>query len=119
MEKFIDLFTIILALLPLLIKFMGLLSQLTNNKKMHNLTERSQIIVNGLVRSGFANEHKKVLAMSKLAKYASEVGIKVTEDQLDDYIEDAYTLMKVLVDSNKQPPLVETSEVELNVPIEE
>ncbi len=39
-----------------------------------------------------------MVALEKLAFYANEVGIKVTGDQLDDYIESAYVIFKTLKD---------------------
>lgn len=96
LSEFIDLGSILLVLLPLILKLFVFVSQKTHSQRVQNLSQRAQIIVNALEQSGMMNEDKKSAALSKLSIYAKEVGIKVTEQQLDDYIESAVRFMKAL-----------------------
>ena len=92
----LDIVTIIIALAPIGIKIFQLIAQKTHNQRLINLSQRAQIIVEGLEQSNLTNEEKKTKAYKKLSAYANEVGIPVTVDQLDDYIESAVRLVKVL-----------------------
>ena len=95
-RELLDIVTIIIALAPIGIKIFQLISQKTHNQRLINLSQRAQIIVEGLEQSNLTNEEKKTKAYKKLSAYANEVGIPVTVDQLDDYIESAVRLVKVL-----------------------
>ena len=92
----LDIITILIALAPIGVKVFQLIAQKTHNQRMINLSQRAQIIVEGLEQSNLSNEEKKTKAYKKLSAYANEVGIPVTVDQLDDYIESAVRLVKVL-----------------------
>ena len=92
----LDIVTIIIALAPIGIKIFQLIAQKTHNQRLINLSQRAQIIVEGLEQSNLSNEEKKTKAYKKLSAYANEVGIPVTVDQLDDYIESAVRLVKAL-----------------------
>ena len=92
----LDIITILIALAPIGIKIFQLIAQKTHNQRLINLSQRAQIIVEGLEQSNLSNEEKKTKAYKKLSAYANEVGIPVTVDQLDDYIESAVRLVKVL-----------------------
>lgn len=100
LDQIMDVLSVLIALapilIPLLVKIIGYIAQLSNNQKLVNLHSRANIIVEAMEQSGLANDQKKRKAMEKLAYYADEVGIAVTVDQLDDYIESAYTLFKLL-----------------------
>lgn len=96
LDNIIEVLTIIIALTPVIVQLVGFIAQKTNNQKLRTLTERAYIVVTALEQSGLSNEHKKNKAMHKLAKYADEVGISMTADQLDDYIESAVKLLKAL-----------------------
>lgn len=85
---------ILVAMLPLIVKIMRLLTSKTKNQNITNLMDRANIIVNALEQSGFTGDEKKNIAMAKLANYAKEVGINMTGDQLDDYIESAVKFLK-------------------------
>ena len=95
-RELLDIVTIIIALAPIGIKIFQLIAQKTHNQRLINLSQRAQIIVEGLEQSDLSNEEKKTKAYEKLSTYANEVGIPVTVDQLDDYIESAVRLVKVL-----------------------
>ena len=95
-RELLDIVTIIIALAPIGIKIFQLIAQKTHNQRLINLSQRAQIIVEGLEQSNLSNEEKKTKAYKKLSAYANEVGIPVTVDQLDDYIESAVRLVKAL-----------------------
>ena len=92
----LDIITILIALAPIGVQIFRLIAQKTHNQRLINLSQRAQIIVEGLEQSNLSNEEKKTKAYKKLSAYANEVGIPVTVDQLDDYIESAVRLVKVL-----------------------
>lgn len=100
-QNVIDVISIIIALAPIGVKVFSLLTAKTHNQRLKNLAERAEIIVTGLERADMSNEQKHDAAMLKLAKYAKEVGIPVTGDQLDDYIESAVTFIRVLTSTEK------------------
>lgn len=93
-ESVIEIVSLLVVLLPLVLKLFVLMADKSHNIKIRNLSERSQIIVKALEQSGMTNEDKKQAALQKLAIYAEEVGIKVTGQQLDDYIEASVHLIK-------------------------
>lgn len=96
MKNVIDILTIIIALLPIGIKVFGLIASATHNQRIIMLSERANIIVTALDQSNLTNDEKKKAALEKLSNYSTEVGVKVTVDQLDDYIESAVKFLKVL-----------------------
>ena len=93
-QRIIEILSILLALLPILVQIFNLLTQKTNNQKIVNLRERAEIIVAALEQTGWTNEEKLSSAYNKLSRYANEVGIKTTPDQLLDYIESSVRLLK-------------------------
>ena len=95
-RELLDIVTIIIALAQIGIKIFQLIAQKTHTQRMINLSERSIKVVEALEQSNLTNEEKKTKAYEKLSAYANEVGISVTVDQLDDYIESAVRLVKVL-----------------------
>ena len=95
-KELLDIITILIALAPIGVKIFQLIAQKTHNQRLINLSHRAQIIVEGLEQSDLSNAEKKTKAYEKLSAYANEVGIPVTVDQLDDYIESAVRLVKVL-----------------------
>lgn len=101
-----DWIALIGTLLPLIgvsYQIFKLLAQLSHNKKLINLSERASIIVQALEQqTDLISEDKKTLALEKLAIYAKEVGIKVTGQQLDDYIESAVRVLKHLADNQNK-----------------
>ena len=95
-REILDIITILIALAPIGVKVFQLIAQKTHNQRMINLSERSIKVVEALEQSNLTNEEKKTKAYEKLSAYAKEVGIPVTVDQLDDYIESAVRLVKAL-----------------------
>lgn len=96
LKNIIDIITIVILLGPVVIKLVHLIAAKTHSQRLENLAKRADLIVAGLEQSGLSNEEKKNEALKKLASYSSEVGIPVTPDQLDDYIESAVKFMKRL-----------------------
>lgn len=96
LNQIIDVLTVLLALLPLGISAFQLITAKTHNQRIKNLSQRSQVIVEALNQSNLTNDTKKQAALTKLSKYANEVNINVTEDQLEDYIESAVAFVKVV-----------------------
>lgn len=96
-KNIIEVLTILIPLLPIIFKVFQLLTAKTHNQRLKNLSQRSQVIVEGLERANLTNDEKKHLALIKLSNYAKEVNIKVSADQMDDYIEAAVTFVKTMV----------------------
>lgn len=96
LRNIFDILSIIVLLLPIVVQLFSYIGARTHNQKLVNLSERAKIIVAGLEQSGLQNKEKKQAAMQKLAEYASEVGIKATADQVDDYIESAVRFLKII-----------------------
>ena len=101
LKSVVDILTIIIALLPIGLQVFKLLTAKTHNTRLKNLRDRADVIVTGLERADLINEDKKQIALLKLQNYAKEVGIKVTPDQMDDYIESAYTFLKYALDKEE------------------
>ena len=112
MNNLQDWIALISALVPLLgvsYQIFKLVAQLTHNKKLINLSDRASIIVQALEQNtDLMNEDKKQAALQKLAIYAKEVGIKVTGQQLDDYIESAVRVLKYLNKDTTETVNIET-----------
>lgn len=108
LNQILDICTIIIVLLPPAVQITSQLAQQTHNKKLQNLSDRANIIVNALEQSGLTGPEKKAQGLAKLSNYATEVGIKLTSDQVDDYIEAAVRFMKLAGNENvtsKEPEL--------------
>ena len=61
-RELLDIVTIIIALAPIGIKIFQLIAQKTHNQRLINLSQRAQIIVEGLEQSNLSNEEKKTKA---------------------------------------------------------
>lgn len=96
---------IFIVLFPVAVRIAGYVAAKSHNQKLTNLVERSRIIVEGLEQTYMSGDEKKKLAMQKLSNYASEVGIKISEDQIDDYIESAVRFVKIVTGNNDTPKL--------------
>lgn len=96
LNQIIEVLTVVIALLPIGIQVFQLVTAKTHNQRIKNLSQRSQIIVEALNQSNLTNEDKRLTAMLKLARYAKEVKINVTSDQIEDYIESAVAFVKVV-----------------------
>lgn len=85
---------------PLVVTSAKAIGQFTHNQRLINLSARAEIIVKSLNENHvLQNPQKKEEAMRKLSEYASEVGIKVTADQLSDYIESSIRTLKEIGDA--------------------
>ena len=62
-RELLDIVTIIIALAPIGIKIFQLIAQKTHNQRLINLSQRAQIIVEGLEQSNLSNEEKKLKRM--------------------------------------------------------
>lgn len=97
LQTVIEILTIIIALLPIGVQVFSLLTAKTHNQRIKNLSARAEIIVGALEKeTDLTNVDKKMKALTKLATYANEVGIKVTRDQLNDYIEASIDVVRAL-----------------------
>lgn len=95
MKTVIDILTILLVLLPPAVQIASALAQKSHSAKFQNLMQRANVIVQALEQSGLTNDEKKQEGLKKISNYATEVGIKLTADQADDYIEAAVRFMKL------------------------
>lgn len=95
-NQVVDFLMILIWLTPLIVAAGKLIAQKSHNQKLNNLLDRATIIVNALEQTTDSGRHKKRVAVEKLAAYASEVGINLTLDQADDYIEYAVNTMNKL-----------------------
>ena len=91
-----DILTTLAVLLPIVIQLVKLIGQKTHNQRLVNLSDRATIIVTALEQSQLDGPAKKQEAMTRLSQYAGEVGIKVTSQQLSDYIESSVNALKQL-----------------------
>lgn len=94
MKNLTDIITLIILVGPITLQLAKNIAQHTHSKRMENLVNRASIIVGALDRQNIANDAKKAEAVSALAGYANEAGIKVTPTQLSQYIENAVALMR-------------------------
>lgn len=98
----INWFFILTIISPVIIAAVRALGQWTHSQALINLADRAKIIVDALNNNHVLdNPEKKKEAMSKLSTYASEVGIKATPEQLEDYIESSVQLAKEVANATK------------------
>ena len=98
----INWFFILMIIAPIIIAAIRALGQWTHSQALINLADRAKIIVDALNNNHILdNQDKKKEAMAKLSTYASEVGIKATPEQLEDYIESSVQLAKEVGDAKK------------------
>lgn len=104
LSQILDILTVLLVLIPPVVQITAQIAQQTHNKKLQNLTDRASIIVNALEQSNLTGPEKKAEGLKKLSSYATEVGISLTPDQVDDYIEAAVRFMNL----SMQPKIATT-----------
>lgn len=93
----LDIITIVVFVAPIVVQGFKWIGHKTHNQMIINLSERAHIIVSSLDQShAMSNSQKKDVALNKLSDYASEVGIKVTSNQLHDYIEASVNFIRSL-----------------------
>ena len=95
-KHLMDIVLIFIGLAPIILQIGSAIAHKSHNQKIKNLLERATIIVNALEQTGGTGAQKKRTAVEKLSNYAAEVGIKVTPDQVDDYIEYAVKFMNAV-----------------------
>lgn len=89
--------TLLIIVAPVVIQLVRYVGTITHNRNLINLADRALIIVTSLEQLKLVNNaDKKSEALRKLATYAKEVGIKLTEDQAEDYIENAVAELRKL-----------------------
>lgn len=89
--------TLLIIVAPVAIQLVRYVGTITHNRNLINLADRALIIVTSLEQLKLVNNaDKKAEALRKLATYAKEVGIKLTEDQAEDYIENAVAELRKL-----------------------
>ena len=89
--------TLLIIVAPVVIQLVRYVGTITHNRNLINLADRALIIVTSLEQLKLVNNaDKKSEALRKLATYAKEVGIKLTEDQAEDYIEHAVAELRKL-----------------------
>ena len=95
MELVGEIISLLVALSPLLIQIFRLISLKIQNEKLTMVGEQATVIVNALEQSNLTNDEKKQAAFSKLAVYASNKGINIDKEEIDDYIESAVKFLKL------------------------
>lgn len=95
MELVGEIISLLVALSPLLIQIFRLISLKIQNEKLTMVVEQATVIVNALEQSNLTNDEKKQAAFSKLAVYASNKGINIDKEEIDDYIESAVKFLKL------------------------
>lgn len=89
--------TLLIIVAPVVIQLVRYVGTIIHNRNLINLADRALIIVTSLEQLKLVNNaDKKAEALRKLATYAKEVGIKLTEDQAEDYIENAVAELRKL-----------------------
>ena len=89
--------TLLIIVAPVVIQLDRYVGTITHNRNLINLADRALIIVTSLELLKLVNNaDKKAEALRKLATYAKEVGIKLTEDKAEDYIENAVAELRKL-----------------------
>lgn len=90
----LDLLTIVLLLAPVVIKIVALIGHATSNVRMTTIAKRAMIIVAALEDTDLLGEDRYSVAYERLSRYASEVNINLTPEQIQDHIEGALTLLR-------------------------
>lgn len=89
--------TLLIIVAPVVIQLVRYVGTITHSRNLINLADRALIIVTSLEQLKLVNNaDKKAEALRKLATYAKEVGIKLTEGQAEDYIENAVAELRKL-----------------------
>lgn len=89
LKTIVEVITIMLPLMPLILSATRYLAKKGRNQNIVNLVDRASIIVEAMETTMLDGYGKKNLALEKLLGYANEVGISLTKQQAEDYIEAA------------------------------
>lgn len=100
LSRILDILIILSPFFPLIIAMVRYVGKKNRNQNMILLAQRADIIVAALKQQPIelTNAEKAESGIKKLVEYANEVGIKLTEQQANDYIEHAYSLLKERTD---------------------
>lgn len=94
-DDIINIVSIIGLALPVVINLTKYIGAATHNTRISNLASRADIVVKALEQSQtMTNEDKKTKAISALNDYAKEVGIKITPEQLSQYIDSSVNTIR-------------------------
>lgn len=86
-EKIIELLTLLIVVAPVVLQLIRYLGVSTNNKSVITLADRAMIIVSSLDSLLIPNKDKKKEALEKMLGFAKEIGVNLTKEQAEDYIE--------------------------------
>lgn len=89
LKTIVEVITIMLPLMPLILAATRYLAKKGRNQNIVNLVDRASIIVEAMETTMLDGYDKKNMALQKLIGYANEVGINLTMQQAEDYIEAA------------------------------
>lgn len=101
MKTVIEIITILIVLLPPVVQITSVLAQKSHSAKLKNLSDRATIVVNALEQSELTSQEKRAEGLKALSKYANEVGIAVTDNQVSEYLEAAVRFMKLATQNTK------------------
>lgn len=94
-DDIINIVSIIGLALPVVINLTKYIGAATHNTRISNLASRADIVVKALEQSqALSNEDKKTRAIAALNDYAKEVGIKVSPEQLSQYIDSSVNTIR-------------------------
>lgn len=87
----VDIIVIMLPLLPLILTMVKYLGRKTKQKNIELLADRGLIIVRSLEKNTnqLSNPERKGIALDKILEYANEIGINLSREQANDFIESA------------------------------
>lgn len=84
----------ILIFLPVVIRMAAYFGVKSQNRQVQLLSERALIIAQAMEETNLSPTAKKEEAIRRLTKFAKEVAIKVSDDQVDDYIESSVNILR-------------------------
>lgn len=88
-ESLVDILTVAAVLAPVESQVIKFTRSRTHNQRVKTLLDRSQVIVKSLENIDVPNRTKNADSVDKLMTFANEVGVKLTKQQANDYIEAA------------------------------
>lgn len=88
-KSIVEILTALTPFIPLILAATRYLAKKGRNQNIVNLVDRASIIVEAMETTLLDGYGKKNLALEKLLTYANEVGISLTKQQAEDYIEAA------------------------------
>lgn len=101
METVTDIITIGVMIAPIGVQLFKFIGAKTHNERMVMLSNRASMIVDSLENSPLESSDKKLSALKSLSDYCDEVGVKITAQQANEYIEQAVKLVNDINQSTK------------------